>query len=304
MNITRRKFVRLSGGLGATLGLGWQPLAADDRAFISKPIPSSGELIPAIGIGTNRYSVGDEAENALLRETISTFSQHGGRVVDTAPMYRSSEKVLGQVIAEINLRDELFLATKADRDADEGGRERLEESFRNLRTDKLDLVQSHSLRGVETMLPVLQEYREAGRIRYVGITTSRNEQFDDVLDWMAKASLDFVQVNYSLANREAAEKILPLAQDEGIAVLANIPLARGQLFKAVGDRPLPGWALDLGCESWAQVFLKYVISHPAVTCAIPGMTKARHVIDNLGAASGLLPGPAERRQIEQFFDSL
>lgn len=304
MNITRRKFVRLSGGLGAALGLGWQPLTADDRTLISKPIPSSGELLPAIGIGTNRYVVGDDAENALLRDTIATFSQQGGRVVDTAPMYRSSESVLGQVIAETNLREKLFLATKADRDADNGGRERLENSFEYLRTAKLDLVQSHNLIGAATMLPVLNEYKQDGRIRYVGITTSRNEQFGDILEWMRTTPLDFLQVNYSLADREAGEEILPLAQDKGMAVLVNIPLARGQLFKAVGDQPLPGWALELGCKSWAQVFLKYVISHPAVTCAIPGMTKAHHVIDNLGAATGPMPGPAERRQMEQFFDSL
>ena len=304
MNITRRKFVRLSSSLGAALGLGWRPLTADTGTLIKKPIPSSGELIPVIGIGTNRYVVGDEAENTLLRETIATFAEHGGRVVDTAPLYRSSETVLGQVIADTKLRDKLFLATKADRGTDNGGLERLENSFKQLQTDTLDLVQSHNLGGAATMLPVLHEYQQDGRIRYVGITTSRNAQFDKILEWMRNTSLDFVQVNYSLANREAEEKILPLAEDKGIAVLVNIPLARGQLFKAVGNRPLPGWASELGCESWAQVFLKYVISHPAVTCAIPGMTKARHVIDNLGAATGVMPGPSERRQMEQYFDSL
>ena len=304
MNLSRRQFVQLASGTGAALGFGWQPLAANARALIKKPIPSSGELIPAIGIGTNRYVVGNEAENALLRDTISTFSEQGGQVVDTAPVYRSSETILGQVIADTKLRDKLFLATKSDREADDGGRERLEDSFEHLQSDKLDLVQSHNLRGAATMLPILHEYKEDGRIRYIGITTSRNEQFEDVLEWMRNTALDFVQVNYSLADREAGEKILPLAQDKGIAVLVNIPLARGQLFKAVGDRPLPGWASELGCQSWAQVFLKYVISHPAVTCAIPGMTKARHVIDNLGAATGLMPGPAERQQIEQYFDSL
>jgi aryl-alcohol dehydrogenase-like predicted oxidoreductase len=304
MDITRRRFIQYSSGIGAALGFSWRPVVADIQTLIKNPIPSSGELIPAIGIGTNRYVVGNEAENALLRNTIATFNQLGGQVVDTAPVYRSSETILGQVIADTKLRDKLFLATKADRDAEDGGRERLEDSFEHLQSDKLDLVQSHNLRGAATMLPVLREYKEDGRIRYIGITTSRNEQFEDVLEWMRNTALDFVQVNYSLADREAGEKILPLAQDKGIAVLVNIPLARGQLFKAVGDRPLPGWASELGCQSWAQVFLKYVISHPAVTCAIPGMTKVRHVIDNLGAATGLMPGPAERRQIEQYFDSL
>jgi aryl-alcohol dehydrogenase-like predicted oxidoreductase len=304
MKITRRHFTKLASGAGLTLGTGWRPLTADVDVLFRKPVPSSGELIPAIGIGTNRYVVGDDAENAQLRDTIATFREHGGQVIDTAPMYRSSEKILGQVVSELDARKGFFLATKSDTDADAGGRERLDQSFENLQTDKIDLVQSHSLRGAETMLPVLQEYKKEGRIRYVGITTSRNAQFPEMLDWMKKTSLDFIQVNYSLADREAAEEILPLAFNKGIAVLVNIPLARGQLFKAVGDRPLPEWAIEFGCQSWAQIFLKYVISHQAVTCAIPGMTKARHVIDNLGAAKGFVPGPVERRKIEQYFDAL
>jgi aryl-alcohol dehydrogenase-like predicted oxidoreductase len=304
MKITRRRFVQASSSLGAVIGSGWQPLSADIDVLFKKPIPSSGELIPAVGIGTNRYAVGSEAENTLLRDTIATFSDNGGQVIDTAPVYKSSETILGQIIAETKLRDQLFVATKSDRDADDGGRERLENSFRLLQTDRLDLVQSHSLRGAETMLPILKEYKQDGRIRYVGITTSRNAQFPDVIALMKKTSLDFVQVNYSLADREAEETILPLAQDKGIAVLVNLPLARGKLFGAVGDRPLPDWAIEFGCKSWAQIFLKYVISHPAVTCTIPGMTKARHVIDNLGAAKGFIPGPAERQKIQKYFDSL
>ncbi len=304
MSFTRRQFVQLATGTGAALGFGWQPLAASEQVLITKPVPSSGELLPAIGIGTNKYVVGSEAENALLRETIATFSEQGGQVIDTAPMYRSSETILGQVVGELELRDKIFLATKADRAADDGGLARLENSFEQLQTDTLDLVQSHNLMGAESMLPVLQEYKRDGRIRYVGITTSRNSQFEEVLEWMKKTPLDFIQVNYSLADREAEEQILPLAEAKGIAVLVNLPLARGQLFKAAGDRPLPQVATEFGCESWAQFFLKYVISHPAVTCAIPGMTKARHVIDNLGAATGFMPGPAERREMEKTFAAL
>jgi aryl-alcohol dehydrogenase-like predicted oxidoreductase len=304
MKITRRRFIQTSSSLGAVIGSGWQPLSADIDVLFKKPIPSSGEFIPAVGIGTNRFAVGSEAENTLLRDTIATFSDNGGQVIDTAPMYKSSETILGQIIGETRLRDQLFLATKSDRDADNGGMERLENSFKFLKTDRIDLVQSHSLSGAETMLPILKEYKQADRIRYVGITTSRNAQFPDVVAWMKKTSLDFVQVNYSLADREAEEMILPLAQDKGIAVLVNLPLARGKLFEAVGDRPLPEWAVEFGCQSWAQIFLKYVISHPAVTCTIPGMTKAAHVIDNLGAAKGFIPGPVERKKIQQYFDSL
>ncbi len=274
------------------------------ETLINKTIPASGEQIPAIGIGTNRFQLGTAAENAALGDTLQAFADSGGRLVDTAPMYRSSETVLGQLMQQRKLRQQLFVATKADRASDEGGIQRLENSFTQLGGERLDLVQSHNLRGVDSMLPVLREYREDGRIRYIGITTSRNAQFADFLQVMRAQPLDFIQVNYSLADREAADEILPTAADRGMAVLINLPLGRGRLFSAVEALTLPDWAAEFDCSSWAQFFLKYVISHPAVTCAIPGMTKARHARDNLGALRGRLPDAAERQRMEQWFDAL
>lgn len=297
MSIDRRRLLQSVAGLA---------MAGNTHAesLIEKRIPASGERLPAIGLGTNRYQVGSDAENAVLGETLQAFADNGGRLIDTAPMYRSSETILGRLVEAQSLRNALFIATKADRAAGDGGRERLENSFRQLGADRLDLVQSHNLRGVDSMLPVLREQQAAGRIRYLGITTSRNAQFPEFLTVMRREPLDFIQVNYSLADREAADEILPLAAERKTAVLVNLPLGRGRLFRAVEGLSLPGWTAEFGCESWAQFFLKYVISHPAVTCAIPGMTKARHAVDNLGALRGRLPDSQERRRMEAWFDAL
>jgi aryl-alcohol dehydrogenase-like predicted oxidoreductase len=303
-SITRRRLIQLASGTGVSLGLGWNPLAAQSGEIITRPIPSSGEAIPAVGIGTNRYKVGTPEQNAGLSATLAAFAEMGGQVVDTAPVYRSSETILGQLIAELDNRDRLFIATKIEKKDRAGSLERMEGSLVKLQTPVLDLVQSHQMNGAENTLPVMREWQEAGRVRYVGITTSDTDTFPRMLELMNKETMDFIQVNYSLSNREAADEILPLAEDKGIAVLVNIPLARGQLFKAVADRPLPDWTTEFDCESWGQFFLKYVISHPAVTCAIPGATKAKHAIDNVGAAYGRLPDPELRRRQETFFDAL
>ncbi len=303
-SITRRRLIQLASGTGASLGLGWNPLAAQSGELIARPIPSSGEAIPAIGIGTNRYKVGTPEQNAGLSATLAAFAEMGGQVVDTAPVYRSSETILGQLMAELDNRDRLFIATKIEKKDRQGSLERMEGSVAKLQTPVLDLVQSHQMNGAENTLPVMREWREDGRVRYIGITTSDTDTHPRMLDLMNKESMDFIQVNYSLSNREAADDILPLAIDKGIAVLINIPFARGQLFKAVADRPLPDWTAEFDCESWGQFFLKYVISHPAVTCAIPGATKAKHAIDNVGAAFGRLPDPELRRRQETYFDAL
>lgn len=303
-SITRRKLIQLTSGAGVSLGLGWNPLAAQSGEIITRPIPSSGEAVPAIGIGTNRYKVGTAEENAGLRATLEAFAEMGGQVVDTAPVYRSSETILGQLMAELDNRDRLFIATKVEKKDRTGSLERMEGSLVKLQTPVLDLVQSHQMNGAENTLPVMHEWQQDGRVRYIGITTSDTDTFPRMLELMNKEAMDFIQVNYSLSNREAADEILPLAIDKGIAVLINIPFARGQLFKAVADRPLPDWTAEFDCESWGQFFLKYVISHPAVTCAIPGATKARHAIDNVGAAYGRLPDSELRRRQETFFDAL
>jgi aryl-alcohol dehydrogenase-like predicted oxidoreductase len=302
--ITRRTLLQLASSAGVAVGIGWNPLHADSREILRKPIPDSGEKIPAIGIGTNRYAVGKPEKVDALRATLEAFSQAGGTVIDTAPVYQTSETVLGQLIAEAGNRDNLFIATKCEKKEREAAVEHMDDSFEKLQTPVIDLIQSHQMNGAEKTLPAMREWKEDGRYRYVGITTSDTETHPRMIKLMKNESMDFIQVNYSLSNREAADEILPLAADKGIAVLVNIPFARGRLFKAVSDRSLPDWAAEFDCGSWAQFFLKYVISHPAVTCAIPGATKARHATDNFGAAIGKLPTESMRRRQENYFDSI
>ena len=306
MKISRRAFN--AAGL-ATLSLasvGGAPAIAAASELLRKPIPSSGELVPIIGLGTNRYGVGDDADKrAALRAALERFRQLGGTVIDTAPMYRSSEAVLGDLIADLGIRDELFIATKSDRD---GGAEATEAQMRvsqqRLQTTTFDLMQVHNLIGWREALPVMREWQQEGRIRYVGITTSRENQYEEFEQVMREEKLDFIQINYSLEQREAAERILPLAADRGVAVMINRAFGGGRIFEKVGDQLLPDWAREFGCESWAQFLLKYAIGHPAATLSIPGMTKVHHVDDNFGAARGRLPNAAERKRQEAFFDAL
>jgi aryl-alcohol dehydrogenase-like predicted oxidoreductase len=302
--MTRRTMIQLASGAGASLGLGWNPLAAQSGQIIYRPIPATGEKIPAIGIGTNRYIVGTPENNAGLMSTLKAFISLGGKLIDTAPVYRTSETILGQLIDELGNRDDLFIATKVEKNDRESAIERMEESVVKLQTPVIDLMQSHQMNGAEKTLPVMREWQEDARVRYIGITTSDTATHPRMLELMKNENMDFIQVNYSLSNREAAEEILPLAEEKGIAVLVNIPFARGALFKATVDRPLPDWAAEFDCTSWAQFFLKYVISHPAVTCAIPGATKARHATDNVGAAYGKLPDEKLRRKQEEYFDAI
>jgi aryl-alcohol dehydrogenase-like predicted oxidoreductase len=306
MKISRRAFN--AAGL-ATLSLAsvsGAPAIAAASELLRKPIPSSGELVPIIGLGTNRYGVGDDADKrAALRAALERFRQLGGTVIDTAPMYRSSEAVLGDLIADLGIRDELFIATKSDRD---GGAEATEAQMRvsqqRLQTTTFDLMQVHNLIGWREALPVMREWQQEGRIRYVGITTSRENQYEEFEQVMREEKLDFIQINYSLEQREAAERILPLAADRGVAVMINRAFGGGRIFEKVGDQLLPDWAREFGCESWAQFLLKYAIGHPAATLSIPGMTKVHHVDDNFGAARGRLPNAAERKRQEAFFDAL
>lgn len=305
MEFTRRRFVGsalAAGGLAALGPAG--PATADD--IITKAIPSTGERIPVIGLGTNRYGVGDSAEaRAPLRQALERFAALGGTVIDTAPMYRSSEAVLGDLIRDLGIRDELFIATKADEA--EGGdatRAQMQRSLERLHTGKFELMQVHNLIAWREALPVMRDWQADGRVRYVGITTSREAQYDEFVHVMETEELDFVQVNYSLEQRLAAERILPLAADRGMAVMINRAFGGGRLFEKVGNEPLPDWAAAFGAGSWAQFLLKYAVSHPAATVAIPGMTKARHVEDNMQAARGRLPDADERRRMEAFFDAL
>lgn len=308
MPINRRQLIVNSAGLGAYLSWSIESFAAADDAqatINSKSIPSTGERLPVIGLGTNRWvSAGSKSAIEELRATMLTFQEMGGRVIDTAPAYRTSEKALGYLIAELGFEDAFFLATKVDRNGRQDGIARMQDSLSALGVDSVDLMQVHNLRGAETQLNTLQDWKEQGIVRYIGITTSRTSQFAEMALLMKNHSLDFVQLNYSLRDREAEERLLPIALDKGIAVMVNRPFAHGHLFSAFENQTLPPWAIEIGCESWAQFFLKYVVSHPAVTCAIPGTTKERHVIDNMGAGFGIMPDEQIRKQQEALFAAL
>jgi len=306
MKISRRDFTKASLGAASVAALGSPGALAGPEEMIRKAIPSSGEMLPIIGLGTNRYGVDkSEAARAPLRQALERFHRLGGTFVDTAPMYRTSESVLGDLIAELGIRGDLFVATKTDRtDGSDGTIAQMSESLAKLQTSKIDLMQVHNLLGWKDALPAMREWREEGRIRYIGITTSRSSQYAEFEKVMQQQDLDFVQVNYSLEQREAAERLLPLAADRGMGVIINRAFGGGRIFDKVGDQPLPDWARAFGCESWAQFLLKYAIGHPAATLSIPGMTKLHHVDDNFGAAHGRLPNAEERRRQEAFFDSL
>ncbi len=305
MTISRRDFGKASLGALSLAAIG-APAMAGPEHLLRKAIPSSGETVPVVGLGTNRYGVGDDAaKRAVLKEALGRFHTLGGTVIDTAPMYRSSEAVLGDLIADLGIRRDLFIATKVDKEA--GGdatHAQIRESMRRLKTDTLDLLQVHNLIGWQDALPVLREWKQDGKVRYIGITTSRARQYEEFEKVMHEEDLDFVQINYSLEQREAAERILPLAADRGMAVMINRAFGGGRIFDKVGDKPLPHWARDFGCNSWAQFLLNYALGHPAATLSIPGMTKVHHVDDNFGAAHGMLPDAAQRKRQEAFFDAL
>jgi len=307
MNIDRRTAIKAGFGLGVAMLWPRDGLLAQAQPLIQKKIPSSGESIPVIGIGTaRRYEeVKSEAEKVSLRDTIRQFQALGGKVIDSSPSYGTAEAVVGEVVEGLKIRDSLFLATKVSLrnvGRDEGIKQ-IEESFKKYRTNKLDLIAVHNLRDTETQLRTLREMKQAGRIRYVGITTSFDNQYREFEQVMKKESLDFIQVDYALDNRDAGERIIPLAADRGMAVMINLPFGRGRLFNAVQGKKLPEWADEIDCQSWAQFFLKYIVSHPAITCAVPGMARPEYVVDNLGAARGRLPDAAMRRRMEQFIDN-
>ncbi|HZD40808.1 MAG TPA: aldo/keto reductase [Terriglobales bacterium] len=307
MNVKRRDFLK-AGIAGAAMLLPARDLFSQEAPLLQKRIPSSGESLPVIGIGTaRRYEdIHTEAEKAPLRETIRWFRELGGKVIDTAPTYGIAEAVVGELVEDLKTRDSLFLATKVSlrRPGRESGLEQIEQSFKHLRTSKIDLIAVHNLRDTQTQLRTLRELKQAGRIRYVGITTSFERQYPEFEQTIRKEALDFIQVDYALDNRNAGQTIIPLAADRGSAVMINLPFGRGRLFRAVQGKKLPPWAAEFDCKSWAQFFLKYIISHPAVTCAVPGMAKPEYVVDNLGAARGRLPDAAMRRRMESFIDGL
>jgi len=225
-------------------------------------------------------------------------------VIDTAPSYGAAEDVVGEIVDDLNIRDALFLGTKVRKEGRSAGLSEMETSRERLRTDMIDLVAVHNLVDTDTQLATLRERKAEGLIRYVGMTTSSNRQHDNFADKISREQIDIIQVNYSLDRRAVEDRILPVAADHGLAVWVNLPYGRGRLFDAVGDRPLPDWAVEFDCESWGQFFLKYILGHPAVSCVIPGTARVRYVADNLGAAQGRLPDERQRQRMVRFIESL
>ena len=304
-DLSRRDAIKVGIGVGLALTLDRVDLfaATQQSTLIQKAIPSTGEKIPVIGMGTARFF--DEV-TPELRQVITRFPELGGKVIDMAPSYSNAEQVVGDIIAELKDRPRYFLATKvtgpgSDR---ESGQRQMEESMRRLHTDKIDLMQIHNLLGVEQRLPLLREWKQGGRIRYIGATTSFARQYDAFEKLMREQTLDFVQVDYSIDTRNVEQRILPLAAERGMAVLVNSPFRRGRTFERVKDKPLPSWTAELEVTTWAQLFLKYLVSHPSVTCVIPGTERVQFLVDNMVAAHGRLPDPAMRRRIEQYYDGL
>jgi diketogulonate reductase-like aldo/keto reductase len=264
----------------------------------TKPIPSSKEQLPVIGLGTwQTFDVAaSEGARKPLEEVLSLFVQLGGRVVDSSPMYGRSESVLGDVAVKLGLREKLFMATKVWTSGRQAGIAQMADSEKKLR-GKVDLMQVHNLVDVDTHLETLRAWKAEKRIRYLGITHYTAGAYDDLAAVLRRGGIDFLQVNYSLAEREAERRLLPLAQERGVAVLANRPFGAGSLFRDTRNKPLPGFAKELGCTSWAELFLKFVVSHPAITCAIPATSKAEHLRQNMSAGVGVMPDEKMRANI-------
>lgn len=306
--LTRRALLRGAAGAGvAALGLGAAPAEAAGP-LLSRRIPSTGETLPAIGLGTWRtFAVGPgAAERAPLAEVLREFLAGGGRVIDTAPMYAPAEAVLGDLLAALGpaAQARAWLASKVLAQGRAAGIAQMERSLRLLRRKRLELEQVHNLVDWRTQLATLREWKAAGRIRYVGLTHYAPFAFDEMAAILAAERVDFVQVPYSLGQREAARHLLPLAAERGVAVIVNEPFAQGALFARVRGLDPPGWAEAYGARSWAQLFLKFILAHPAVTCVIPATAKPAHLRDNLAAGRGPLPTVAQRRRLIEFWDAL
>jgi diketogulonate reductase-like aldo/keto reductase len=301
---TRRDVLRLVAATAAATLI--------PRTFAATPaqqmrkIPKTNEAIPAIGLGSwQTFDVGAASgERSAQREVLKLFAEQGGRVVDSSPMYGESESVIGDLAADLGITHKLFLATKVWTSGREAGIRQMEESFRRLHTQQMDLMQVHNLLDWKTHLNTLHDWKARGKIHYIGITHYTESAYDDLARVMAAEDIDFVQFNYSIVSRAAERRLLPLAQERKIGVLVNKPFEKAGLFDKVRGRKLPVWAADIDCTSWAQFFLKFILGHPAVTCAIPATSKPKHLIDNMQAGHGRLPDAATRDRMAQFVRQL
>jgi aryl-alcohol dehydrogenase-like predicted oxidoreductase len=303
---TRREVLALAAGAGVAAAFPPGLARAATSPVLTRPIPRTGERLPVVGLGTAIvFDIGeDTAKRAERRAVIQTMIDGGGQLIDTAPSYGTAEVVVGDLLSSMAARDRVFLATKVRVTGHEDSIAEMRESLRRLRTGKVDLMQLHNVRDAKTDLRTLKEWQQKGYTRYIGITHSQAGANDRLAEVMRRERPEFVQLNYSLAERSTEERLLPLAADTGTAVLVNLPFARGRLFSAVRGRTVPEWAKEFDAVSWGQFFLKYLLAHPAVTCVIPGTDKAEYMLDNLDAGRGRLPDAALRRKMVEFWNSL
>ena len=302
----RRAAVVIGAGTASLLVPGMGHGQPDEKQQIQRAIPSSGEKLPIIGLGTWQvFDVGpNAAERRPLQDVLSKFAALGGRVVDSSPMYGRAEQVVGEIAAKLGVVSSLFLATKVWTTGKSEGVASMERSAARLQTKRVDLMQVHNLVDVRTHLATLREWKDQGHIRYLGITHYNSGGYPEVARLLRSEKLDFLQINYSLGEAQAEKEILPLAQDRGVAVLANRPFGGGNLFGRVREKPLPPWAVEFGCQSWAQFLLKWIVAHPAITCAIPATGNVRHLEDNMGAGIGNLPNTKQREQMKSVIAQL
>jgi aryl-alcohol dehydrogenase-like predicted oxidoreductase len=314
--VTRREWFGMTLGTGATLALSPRLLAAIQQGqIIQRAIPSSGERVPIIGLG-RAYTFSEAARREdveALREVIKTLVEKSGKILDTAPGYGASEEVCGRLASELGVSSKIFWATKvnvAGRGAAGGtadparARAQIEQSFTRLKVPKVDLIQVHNLGDVPTQLGILKELKKEGRVRYIGVTSTSNNQYPQLVQIMRNEPLDFIGIDYAVNNRDVETEILPLALERKIGVLAYLPFGRTSLFPRVTGKEIPEWAHEFDAHTWGQFFLKYVVSHPAITAATPGTSQAKHMLDNIGAAYGRLPNEETRKKMAQFVDAL
>lgn len=303
---SRRDFLATLAALAVAPMTGTRPAFAASAPMLSKAIPASGERIPVIGMGS--WGTFDVRKDQDLRDhrvgVLRTFFDMGGGMIDSSPMYGSSEEVIGYCLARLGEKQTLFSATKVWTWRQSSGVSQMEESRQLWGVGRFDLMQIHNLRGWDGHLETLQADKAAGRIRYVGITTSHGRRHDDFEDIMATQPIDFVQLTYNILDRRAEQRLLPLAAERGLAVIANRPFRRGDLFRYVDPHPLPEWASEFDCTNWAQFLLKFIVSHPAVTCAIPATSRVDHMQENMGASYGRLPDRKTRERMIRYVESL
>jgi aryl-alcohol dehydrogenase-like predicted oxidoreductase len=312
MRLSRREMLRLGVTAGAAMAMGRDVVSATRSGGqgqqLLKTIPSSGQQVPAVGLGTaSTFSAAARTpeEHAGLREVLREFTRLGGSVVDTSPSYGRSEETIGELVREIGNAGEIFIATKiSGATGGEEGMRQVERSVERLSPGDIDLNQVHNLGDWETQLPLLRELKQEGRIRYLGVTVSSPRRYEELERIVRAEPLDFVQVDYAIDNRDVEPTLLPLARDRGMATLINGPFGRSSLFRRVGDRPVPDWAAEFGATSWAHFFLKWLLGSPAVTVVIPATSNPGHLRDNMGAGLGRLPTEAERASMAELIASL